>query len=167
MEKNKAIIEDAYKEYKAMLLFYVSNLINDADEAPDIVQNIFVRLMSYDIITSDTIKSLCFKIAKNLVIDYVRRNNKRQRIYADVQVSELKNKSITPENEAIFHDLAEKERSIMLNMSPATARVYEMSQIKCMTIDEIAQTLHISRRTVESHQLKGRKIVREIIRAII
>ena len=128
---------------------------------------IFVRLMSYDIITSDTIKSLCFKIAKNLVIDYVRRNNKRQRIYADVQVSELKNKSITPENEAIFHDLAEKERSIMLNMSPATARVYEMSQIKCMTIDEIAQTLHISRRTVESHQLKGRKIVREIIRAII
>ena len=98
MEKNKAIIEDAYKEYKAMLLFYVSNLINDADEAPDIVQNIFVRLMSYDIITSDTIKSLCFKIAKNLVIDYVRRNNKRQRIYADVQVSELKNKSITPEN---------------------------------------------------------------------
>ena len=138
MEKNNAIIEDAYKEYKAMLLFYVSNLINDADEAPDIVQNIFVRLMSYDIITSDTIKSLCFKIAKNLVIDYVRRNNKRQRIYADVQVSELKNKSITPENEAIFHDLAEKELSIMLNMSPATARVYEMSQIKCMTIDEIA-----------------------------
>ena len=167
MEKNNAIIEDAYKEYKAMLLFYVSNLINDADEAPDIVQNIFVRLMSYDIITSDTIKSLCFKIAKNLVIDYVRRNNKRQRIYADVQVSELKNKSITPENEAIFHDLAEKERSIMLNMSPATARVYEMSQIKCMTIDEIAQTLHISRRTVESHQLKGRKIVRDIIHAII
>ena len=167
MEKNKAIIEDAYKEYKAMLLFYVSNLINDSDEAPDIVQNIFVRLMSYDIITSDTIKSLCFKIAKNLVIDYVRRNNKRQRIYADVQVSELKNKSITPENEAIFHDLAEKERSIMLNMSPATARVYEMLQIKCMTIDEIAQTLHISRRTVESHQLKGRKIVREIIHAII
>ena len=162
MEKNNAIIEDAYKEYKVMLLFYVSNLINDADEAPDIVQNIFVRLMSYDIITSDTIKSLCFKIAKNLVIDYVRRNNKRQRIYADVQVSELKNKSITPENEAIFHDLAEKERSIMLNMSPATARVYEMSQIKCMTIDEIAQTLHISRRTVESHQLKGRKIVRDL-----
>ena len=69
MEKNNAIIEDAYKEYKAMLLFYVSNLINDADEAPDIVQNIFVRLMSYDIITSDTIKSLCFKIAKNLVIE--------------------------------------------------------------------------------------------------
>lgn len=84
-----------------------------------------------------------------------------------MQVSELKNKSITPENEAIFHDLAEKERSIMLNMSPATARVYEMSQIKCMTIEEIAQTLHISRRTVESHQFKGRKIVRDIIRAII
>ena len=37
MEKNKAIIEDAYKEYKAMLLFYVSNLINDADEAPDMI----------------------------------------------------------------------------------------------------------------------------------
>lgn len=46
MEKNNAIIEDAYKEYKAMLLFYVSNLINDSDEAPDIVQNIFVRLIS-------------------------------------------------------------------------------------------------------------------------
>ena len=37
MEKNNAIIEDAYKEYKAMLLFYVSNLINDADEACDMI----------------------------------------------------------------------------------------------------------------------------------
>ena len=62
-----------------MLRFYVARLINDTEEATDIVQNIFVRLMSYDIISSDTIKGLCFKIANNLVIDYIRRNNKRQR----------------------------------------------------------------------------------------
>lgn len=167
MNKNKTIIEDAYKEYKTMLQYYVAKLINDSEEATDIVQNIFVRLMSCDIITSETIKSLCFKIANNLAIDYIRRNNKRQRIYAEMQVSELKNKSLTPENDAIFHDLAENERRIMHNMSPSTARVYEMSQIKCMTIEEISQILHISRRTVESHQLRGRKIVRERIRAII
>ena len=167
MKRNNAIIENAYKEYKTMLQFYVAKLINDSDEATDIVQNIFVRLMSYEIITSDTIKSLCFKIANNLVIDYIRRNIKRQQIYAEVMVSELRSKGVTPENDAIFHDLEEKERSIMLNMSPSTARVYEMSQIKCMTIDEIAQTLQISRRTVESHQFRGRKIVRERIRAII
>lgn len=167
MKRNNAIIENAYKEYKTMLQFYVAKLINDSDEATDIVQNIFVRLMSYEIITSDTIKGLCFKIANNLVIDYIRRNIKRQQIYAEVMVSELRSKGVTPENDAIFHDLEEKERSIMLNMSPSTARVYEMSQIKCMTIDEIAQTLQISRRTVESHQFRGRKIVRERIRAII
>lgn len=167
MKKNNAIIENAYKEYKTMLQLYVAKLINDSDEATDIVQNIFVRLLSYEIITSDTIKCLCFKIANNLVIDYIRRNNKRQQIYAEVMVSGLRSKGVTPENDAIFHDLEEKERSIMLNMSPCTARVYEMSQIKCMTIDEIAQTLQISRRTVESHQLRGRKIVRERIRAII
>lgn len=167
MNTKNSIIEDAYKEYRAMLHNFVTKRINDAEEASDIVQNIFVRLLTYDVISEDTIKNLCFTIANNLVIDYIRRHYKRQEVYEIAYESEKKRQTLTPEQIATFHDLAEKERCLMLELPPSTARVYEMSQIQEMSIEEIAAKLQISRRTVECHQFKGRKIVRERMHAII
>lgn len=167
MNEKESIIAAAYTSYNKMLQHYVSKRINDSEEAFDIVQDVFIRMLSYDLVTEATIKNLCFAVANNLVIDHIRRHYKRQEVYGAAYETMKRQEALTPEQIATFHDLAEKERCLMLQLSPSTSHVYEMSQMEGMTIDEIAQKLNISRRTVECHQFKGRKIVRERMRAII
>lgn len=167
MTNNFQTISAAYEENRSLLINYVCKRINDIEEAADIVQEVFVRLLSYDLVSEATVKSLCFTIANNLVIDYLRRHYKRQEVLSYVCEQEKQQYSLTPEQIATFHDLAEQEHCIMHRLAPATARVYEMTQMQDMTIDEISQSLSISRRTVECHQFKARKFVRTEMRKII
>ena len=69
-----------------------------------------------------------------------------------------------PDDDMAVRDIEALERSFISRLSPATARVYEMSRIQDMTIDEIADELSLSKRTVECHQFKSRKYVREQMR---
>ena len=69
-----------------------------------------------------------------------------------------------PDDHIAVRDIEEAEHNLVMRLSPATARVYEMTRIQEMTIDEIATELSLSRRTVECHQFKSRKFVREHLR---
>lgn len=167
MNSNHNIIEKAFMVHRNALINYVSCRINDRSEAEDIVQDTFIRLMDYDVITEATVNNLLFTIANNIVIDRLRRHYKSQEVYSYVYDMMQKQMPLTPEQIAVFNDIAEQERCAMLSLSPAAARVYEMTRIEGKTIDEIAQTLNISRRTVECHQFKSRKIVREELKKVM
>lgn len=166
MTKNQ-IIGSAFEQHYNALLNYVSVRIQDRYEAEDIVQDVFVRLMGYDVITEETVRSLCFTVANNIVVDHIRRYYKTQEVYSYIYDMMENRLTLTPEQLAVYEDLVEKERCAMAKLSPATARVYEMSQIKGMSIEEISDELSISKRTVECHQFKARKFVREEIRKVI
>lgn len=161
------IITSAYSEYRPALQRYVAMRINDSEEAADIVQDVFVRLLGYDLVAPETVRSLCYTIANNLVVDRLRRHYKRQDVLAVACAREQKRTALTPEQVMAFHELAEKERCIMLQLSPATRKVYEMTQYDGCTIDEISAQLGISHRTVECHQYRARKYIREEMRKII
>lgn len=167
MTTNESIIAKAFQEHRTSLLMYVSRRINNMEESADIVQDVFLRILSCDLLTEESIKSLCYTIANNLVIDHIRRHYKRQEVYAYAYETMEKRQELTPEQIATFHDLAEKERCAIMDLSPATARVYEMTRMEGKSIEEIAEELNISRRTVECHQFKARKMVRMAIRNII
>ena len=164
---NSVIIGEAYKKYLFALRTYVNIRIKDHEDAEDIVQDVFVRLLGFDVISEETIKSLCYTIASNLVVDYIRRHYKREEIYSYLCDSRENDYVLTPEQIAVFHDLAAKERCLMYSLSPATQRVYQMGRMEGRSIDEISDELNISRRTVESHQFRARKIIREGFRKIV
>ena len=74
---NYSIIADYYSEHYNELKLYVMSRSLPADEAEDIVQNTFVRLLRGDkMITPVTLPCFVYTIAKNLIIDYYRRKHK-------------------------------------------------------------------------------------------
>jgi len=73
----------------------------------------------------------------------------------------------TPEQETSAHDLLMMENHCMRKLPPQRCKIYYMSRIEEKSTDEIAKELHLSRRTVESHQFMARKEVRENLRRII
>ncbi|MCQ2128019.1 MAG: sigma-70 family RNA polymerase sigma factor [Bacteroidaceae bacterium] len=167
MQARHFLITEAFNVYSSALHHYICNRINDKEEASDILQDTFVRLLDCDVICKESLKSLLFTIANNLVIDHIRRHYKRQEIYSYMYDAMKEKHALTPEQVACAKDIAEKEHQAMFRLSPAAMRVYKMTREEGMTIDEIAAELGISRRTVECHQLRGRKIVRESLRKIV
>ena len=76
-KSNYSIIADYYSEHYNELKLYVMSRSLPADEAEDIVQNTFVRLLRGDkMITPVTLPCFVYTIAKNLIIDYYRRKHK-------------------------------------------------------------------------------------------
>lgn len=167
MTDNVYIIEEAFERYRSSLVAYSFSRIRNMQEAEDIVQDAFVRLMGYDVITRETVKSLCYTIVNNIVIDHIRRHYKRNEISSYIYDMEASAPVLTPEQVAAFHDLAEQERCLMAHLSPSTRRVYEMTRQGGLSINEIAEQLGLSTRTVECHQFKARKAIREEMRRII
>lgn len=167
MNPSQSLIAEAYTEYRDALVNYVFRRINDYEEASDLVQDVFLRLLSYDLVTRDTLKSLCYTVANNLVVDYLRRHYKRQEVMAYALRMEQAREVVTPEEETSCHNLAEMEHKLMQVLSPAAGRVYQLTRMEEMKTDDIASLLQVSKRTVECHQLNARKRMREMFRAII
>ena len=75
------IITRSYEEYYQVIFTYITYRITHRYEAEDLTQDVFVRLLDYkQMLRPDTVKYFLFTIARNIVIDYIRRYYKNQEI---------------------------------------------------------------------------------------
>ena len=73
--KNHQLITDYYIAHRDELLAFVSSRLGGSDLAEDIVQNVFLRLLTTDKMISEvTLPCLVYTVARNLISDYYRRH---------------------------------------------------------------------------------------------
>lgn len=162
-----SLIAEAFEEYRPQLMSYIKCRINNVEDAEDLFQDTFLSLLDYEkLIRRDTIKSLIFTIAKNLIIDYLRRFYRKQKItsYMMENISIQVNSS---ESSLLAKDLVRLERLMVLKLSLQRRQIYYMNRYLYMSSTEIATKLSLSKRTVENHLLLGRRDVREYIKKCI
>ena len=161
------IITRSYTQYHPYIINYIAFRINSKIEAEDLAQDVFVRLLDYkQMLREETVKSFIFTIARNIVIDYIRRHYKKEEINANMY--EYLEKS-TNDIESKMHEkeILQIESNKLRTFTPQRKIVYSMCRYDEMSVSEISDTLQISRRTVENHLLTGRKIMREYIRQCV
>lgn len=161
------LITEYYEEYRRIVFFYICRRIDDRDDAEDLTQDAFLRLLEYRMmIRRDTLKYFLFTIVRNLVNDYLRRLYKKQEI--DRYLYEVLPVSVTDlESQVIAKDLQRWEYRKVATLSEQRRKVYVMSRFQSNSISEISQKLNLSFRTVESHLFVSRRDVREFMRACI
>ena len=161
------IITRSYEEYHQVILNYITYRIAHRYEAEDLTQDVFVRLMDYkQMLRPDTVKYFLFTIARNLVTDYIRRYYKKQEIDSYLYDFTVTSSNDT-EEKILADDLASIERR-QLTIFPEQRRVvYILSRYEDKTSTEIAEELHLSRRTVENHLFLGRREMREFFKKCI
>lgn len=157
------VIATAFTQYRLMLVHYVHARVNDYDVAEDIVQDAFLRVLEMEVGVHETsVKSLLFTACRNLMFDCLRRRLVAQR--AALYMYDTVMSDNTTEHAVAAREIAECEMCIVGAMPNKRAQVYCLSRYEGKGIDEIADRLHISPRTVEAHLFAGRKEVREKMR---
>lgn len=136
-------------------------------DAEDILQNLFLKVIRLDVINENTAKNLLFLMAKRMGIDYVRH-----KAYIRTQTQCLaQTAALYDENSAVrkveTDNLLFLERRHLEKMAPKRAQVYELYRHQELSATEIAQKLHLSKRTVETHIYLSSKEMREYLRKIM
>ena len=116
------IITRSYEEYYQVILTYITYRITHRYEAEDLTQDVFVRLLDYkQMLRPDTVKYFLFTIARNIVIDYIRRYYKKQEI--DSYIYDTMSTSTNETEEKIIgDDLMTMERTRLAAYIPTVCR---------------------------------------------
>ena len=161
------IITRSYEEYYQVILTYITYRITNRYEAEDLTQDVFVRLLDYkQMLRPDTVKYFLFTIARNIVIDYIRRYYKKQEIDSYLYDFTVTSSNDT-EEKIIADDLMAMERTRLAAMPEQRRLIYTLNRFEDKSSPEIASELELSCRTVENHLFLGRRDMRDFFRNCI
>lgn len=154
--------EEIYKRYWRVMFEFARKLVQDNDQAKDIVQDTFIRLYN-NIGSTDfgkvNIAPYLYKTVKNIVIDLSIRNKRNLNYLASLRDYVNAGQFITDEkiraNEVMM--LIEKEIS---RLPPRMRAVFEMSRKEYLSRKQIAAATELSEETVKKQIANAVKLLR-------
>lgn len=157
-----------YKHYHYRLYIYARKYIPDEEVARDILQEFFLDFWEnrdkLDI--HSTPEGYLFRSIHNRCIDHIRKNTIRNGFVdiADARLNELKGQYFFNENgplNTVFtEDIETIIEKVITDLPDQCKQIFLMSRQEGISTQEIADTLHLSPRTVESHVYRALKILK-------
>lgn len=161
--ETSALVARIYEQYQPELKLYFVNYTHNMMEAEDMAQDLFLKVLRLDFINESTARNLLFVIARRMVIDDVRH-----RYYARLAEQRLKNGAEVTDAFSIY-DKMERDRVRMLEerhlqtMAVKRAQIYRLWREE-KSMNEIAEVMHITVRTAETHVYLAMREMKEYIR---
>jgi len=158
---DQTAFELLFRFYYPGLLVFTRKIVFDPDEAENIVQDFFVSLWvnRSKLKSSKSLKGFFFTSVKNRSLNYLKSKKIRERT-----ISELKNmigNNLLYQPDLFVESGLQKKISIAFKKLPKrTHEIFELSRIKGLSNDEIAEMLDLSKRTVETQISNALKIMR-------
>lgn len=162
--KQAQVIANFYAEYQAELVNFTAIRLGNREESEDLVQDVFIKLMSFDgMINEATIKSFAFTITNNKIKDLLRRRIFRRKMEENAKY-EMQLQHASAERVAEYNETLRLVNMNMEKLTNSCAKVYRMSLFKGMAVGEIAEELNVSKRTIESQLFTSRKKMRALMK---
>ncbi len=148
-----ADFEKAYFEHGTLLYHFIRRRVRCAELAKDILHDVYVRLWEHRgrLDPDKSVKSYLFKIASNLVIDHLRKNNRG--------VSSLEDDLASSSRPDHILEVQEKIETLLCKMSPKIKNVFIMSRLDGFSYKEMADICGVSVKTIEAWMGKAIKIM--------
>ena len=154
---------ECYLQYYDIIKRYITFRIDNSYEAEDLVQDAFVRLWEHRaFVNKETVRPLLFTIARNLVIDKIRRYYKKEEIFSYIYNAQETGRNTT-EDTIYSKELQILHRQVVNALPGRRRQIYELS-FRGMPSPVIADKLSLSVRTVEGQLLLARKSVRNVLK---
>ena len=170
MNNNQLIISNYYSLHRDELVSFIAVRIADADEAEDIVQDIFLRLLrGQHLITPQTLPSLLHTMARHAVCDYYRRRHVHEEYEHYIQTSDFSCQTSDDSVESVFsaQQLMERMERSLARLPKACCEIYRLHIYDGMKVSDIAQELSLPYKQVENRLGQARKAVRQQLRKCV
>lgn len=160
---NNKLITNYYITHRDELLAFASSRLGDGRLAEDIVQDVFLRLLSTDkMITEVTLPALVYTITRNLINDYYRRHTTYEQYehYIKGVCSEV----TTMESVFSTFEIMEQLERGLMRMPENCREIYRLHIYGGMKVGEISRELGEGYKSVEHRLGTARKVMRQYLR---
>ena len=157
---NHALITEYYISHRDELLAFVSSRLGGNDFAEDIVQNVFLKLLTTDKMISEvTLPSLVYTIARNLITDYYRRHTNYEEYEHYIKSQGIRSQ------ESVFsvREITERLERGLARLPENCREIYRMHIYDGMKVSEISQELGEGYKSVEHRLGFARKAMRQYL----
>lgn len=157
------LITNYYIAHRDELLAFASSRLGDSRLAEDIVQDVFLRLLSTDkMITEVTLPALVYTITRNLINDYYRRHTTYEQYehYIKGVCSEV----TTMDSVFSAFEIMERLECGLVRLPENCREIYRLHIYGGMKVGEISRELGEGYKSVEHRLGTARKVMREYLR---
>jgi RNA polymerase sigma-70 factor (ECF subfamily) len=161
--------KQVFDRYHQKLYFFILYKAKSEYIAEEVVQMAFTKLWQCRQTLQEeyTISTQLFRIATTIYIDFLRKYNNKDAMTASLDTLAIE-KGIDSTTEKMRGTELQKKISEAVNdLPPVRKQVFEMSREQGMTYREIAETLSVSSKTVETHIYKALKQIKKHISVVI
>jgi RNA polymerase sigma-70 factor (ECF subfamily) len=154
-------IASIHNEFHSVLGNYIAKRVNNKDDVKDLLQEVFIKISGNmpSVNEKDNIKSWLFTVTKNTIIDYYRKNS-RKNIFTSVE-----NVSSDSIDEKEFDRTKELENCIarFIQQLPEEYRdIIIDSEIKGIKQKDLAEKYNLAYPSVRSRVQRGRARLKEM-----
>ena len=160
--EDEIAFESVFKTYYPRLCTYANTILNDSEEAEEMVQNTFIVLWenrtNVDIHTS--LKSYLYRAVHNNCLNRIKHLKVRQEhsdYYKHTHEEEIESTSHT----VMGNELQQQINVAVEQLPPQCKRVFTLSRFENLTYAEIAIELDISVKAVDKQMVRALRILRE------
>ncbi len=138
-----------FKEYFNALVNFINKFIDDIDISRDIVQTTFLKLWSNrdSIEIQTSVKSYLYQMAKNTMLDHIRKSKNKQTTSLEDALSEkIADSSIEEFDTYLVRNAVEYS---LKSVKSKSREIFMLNKFEGLSYDEIAEYLNISKRMVD------------------
>lgn len=158
----KLFMEMLFKQYYGLLCRSAVRFTKDSDAAEDLVQEVFCKIwQNHEVLEIKTsYKAYLVRSVTNQALNYLE---KQKRLVLLDNTTSLENNFSANSTQELMDgaDMAERVAKALEALPPQCRLIFEMSRFEELTYKEIAETLHLSPKTIENQMGKALRILRE------
>ncbi|HLR38630.1 MAG TPA: RNA polymerase sigma-70 factor [Chitinophagaceae bacterium] len=158
---DKEAFNEIYNRYENDLRDAAFRQLHSADDAKDVVQEVFISLfIRYDKLQiTHSLEAYLFTAIKYKSLNHIRSNRIRKKHINRLSASSSSTET-TPAKILYLKELNQQIRYIIASLPKKCRQVYLLSRKEGFTYRDIANELGISISTVEKHIIKALRIIR-------
>ena len=155
-------VKAIHNQFHNTLLSFISNRINDRDDAEDILQEVFIKISNgiNSIDDKEKLKSWIFTIARNAITDYYRKSANKIKIDITEKLIDETQEEIDIDNtkgldkclKGFIQKLPEEYRDIIID-----------SELKGIKQKDLANKYNLQYPTIRSRVQRGRTRLKEML----
>lgn len=162
VDHGRAYFTALFHKYRSPLFRYLTGLVTSPDDAAELVQECYSRLLQHeDVAHLEAVsRTYLFQIATNLARDhYRRRATRRSSAHLDVDEVEIADERAGPEHSLVWDTTIDSIKEGIKQLPPTTRRIFLLSRFRGKTYPQIALLLGVSTRTVERKMSEAMQVL--------